>query len=330
VSLFLLGAGFDIDATREAGVIYGHSMYRGTFRMECGYPLMLDVLRLCFGLNELPAGKSVEDLFADAEQAGDYEPMQALIERLMEADYYIAQKLASESNSYVQFFERFTGSVYLTFNYDSLPEIILSRKNRWQPEDGYGVPVEAERMAGTTPVSVGSDSLVVHLHGTACVYPTDFTIVGNPIGGMAELVRRPKTLYSFDPESIGHCFPFYRRAMSRTGLVNVEERVIAPVPNKSEGLKAHFIRESYAKALPLVHQAGTLVAVGYSFSPYDRVSYGHILQALAQSENRTLVLVSPQAGEVAQRISIEFPTLRVRPIEKTFSAWAAESFQGTD
>jgi hypothetical protein len=106
--------------------------------------------------------------------------------------------------------------------------------------------------------------------------------------------------------------------------------VIAPVPDKGEGLKANFIREIYAKALPLVHQTGTLVAVGYSFSPYDRVSYGRILEALAQSENRTLVLVSPQSGEVAKRLSGEFPTLKVRPIEKTFSAWATDSFQGTE
>jgi hypothetical protein len=328
VSLFLLGAGFDIDATQEAGVIDGHSMYGETFTIECGYPLMPDVLRLCFGLDELPKGKSVEDLFAEAEEAHDYKPMQMLIDRLMEADYYIAQKLASESNSYTQFFERFKGSNLLTFNYDSLPEIILSRHGRWQPEDGYGVPVHAERMAGTTPTTGSSESLVIHLHGTACVYPSDFAMVGSPVGGMAELVRRPKTLYSFDPESIGHCFPLYHRAMSRTGLVSVEERVIAPVPDKSEGLKANFVRESYAKAIPLVRQAGTLIAVGYSFNPYDRSSYGRVLDSLAQSADKTLVVISPQAGEVAKRLSVEYPMLKLRPVENTFGAWAKQSFQG--
>ena len=324
--MFLLGAGFDIDATREAGLIYGHSMYGETFRIECGYPLMSDVLKFCFELDELPTGKSVEDLFAEAEQAGNYKPMQALIDRLMEADYYIAQTLAaSESNSYVQFFERFKGSDFLTFNYDSLPEIILSRRGRWQPEDGYGVPVEAERMVETTPVTASSESLVIHLHGTACVYSTDFTIIGNPAGGMAELVRHPKTQYSFDPESIGHCFPLHRRAMSRTGLVGVEERVIAPVPDKGKGLKANFIRESYAKAFPLVQHAGTLVAVGYSFSPYDRVSYGGILEALAQSENRdsgSSVTASWRSRSTTLRkvSNAQHSTC----LAKTFSAWATE------
>jgi len=120
VSRFLFGAGFDIDATHEGGSRYGKSMYGETFRIECGHHLMPGVLRLCFGLEDVPTGKSVEDLFAEAEQAGDYKPMEALIHRLMEADYYIAQRLAaSESNSYTQFFERFKGSDFLTFNYDS-------------------------------------------------------------------------------------------------------------------------------------------------------------------------------------------------------------------
>jgi hypothetical protein len=54
MNLFLLGAGFDIDATREASPIYHN----------CSYPLIADVLKLCFGLETLPPGKSVEDLFA--------------------------------------------------------------------------------------------------------------------------------------------------------------------------------------------------------------------------------------------------------------------------
>jgi len=34
------------------------------------YPLIADVLKLSFGLDALPTGKSVEDLFADAQPRG--------------------------------------------------------------------------------------------------------------------------------------------------------------------------------------------------------------------------------------------------------------------
>ena len=58
----------------------------------------------------MPAGKSVEDLFAEAEDAGNYKPMEVLVDRLMEADYRIAQNLATSdrSNSYREFFNTFS------------------------------------------------------------------------------------------------------------------------------------------------------------------------------------------------------------------------------
>jgi hypothetical protein len=331
MNLFLFGAGFDIDATREAGPVYGNSIYIGHHQIDCGYPLVADVLKLCFDLDELPRGKSVEDLFSDALRMGNYKPMERLVDRLMAADYYLAHKLATseQSNSYWKFFEKFDGAQFLTFNYDSLPEIFLSQTGRWHPEDGYGVPV-ATRLAFGVKLHANekSASLVIHLHGSACVYTIESEIVGNPVGGIAQLVHRAEPLYAFDPDSTSHCFPRYDRVVSSTGHIRIDERVIAPVPDKSEGLKEAFVRQSYAKALPLVRQAGSLVALGYSFSPYDRMSYNPVLEALAQSHERTLLVVSPQARELAKRISAEFPDLRVRPVEKTFRGWAADSFRG--
>jgi hypothetical protein len=331
MSLFLIGAGFNIDATREAGPVYGNSIYIGHHQIDCGYPLVADVLKLCFGLDELPTGKSVEDLFSDALQLGNYKPMERLVDRLMAADYYLAHKLATseQSDSYWKFFEKFDGSQFLTFNYDSLPEIFLSQTGRWYPEDGYGVAV-ATRLAFGVKLSANekSASLVIHLHGSACVYTIESEIVGNPVGGIAQLVHRAEPLYAFDPDSTSHCFPRYDRVVSSTGHIRIDERVIAPVPDKSEGLKEAFIRQSYAKALPLVRQAGSLIALGYSFSPYDRVSYNPVLEALAHSHGRTLLVVSPQARELAKRICAEYPDLRVRPVEKTLRGWAADSFRG--
>ncbi len=152
-------------------------------------------------------------------------------------------------------------------------------------------------------------------------------IDGNPVGGVAELIHLKEPLYAFDPDSISHCFPRYGRVMSITGHTRPDERVIAPIPEKSENLKQAFIQKSYSIALPIVRQAGVLVAVGYSFNPYDRASYHRILEALGQSKERTLFVVSPQAREPAKRISNEYPALRVEPVEKAFSHWAADSFR---
>jgi hypothetical protein len=324
--LFLIGAGFNIDANHEASPL--RNRYYGN-RIDCGYPLVSDVLKLCFGRDDLPKGKSAEELFSEALQKGDLGPMEKLVERLMEADYYIALRLAASetSNSYRRFFEKFNDAQILTYNYDSLPEIFLARDGRWSPEDGYGMPVATELTFGLEPIGTKSSSLVIHLHGSACVYSSEFEIIGNPAGGMAQLAPRQKTLYAFDADALSPCFPRYRRMMSRTGHVRVEERVLAPIPDKSKGLDEPFIRQSYATALPLVRQLGTLAAVGYSFNHYDRLSYHRILEALGQSKERTLFIVSPQARELAKRISQEYSDLCVRPVERTFKGWAADSFR---
>lgn len=325
--LFLLGAGFNIDANREAGPIT--NSYDGS-AIPCGYPLVAAVLKLSFGLDEAPEGKSVEDLFARALQARDFKPMEALIDRLMEADYYVAWKLstAEKRNSYQKFFDYFQEANFLTFNYDSLPEIFLSRRDRWFPEDGYGVPVKTELAPLAKPATrISSSSLVIHLHGSSCVYTIESDIRGNPVGGIAELIHLDEPLYAFAPDSIGNCFPRYRGVMSVTGRTRPDERVIAPIPDKGEHLKQAFVQRSYSAALPLVRQEGILVAVGYSFNPYDRSSYHRILQALAESKERTLLLVTPQAAELETRISNEYQNLKVRSLAKTFGRWGADSFR---
>jgi hypothetical protein len=327
--LFLLGAGFNIDATREAGPFYGNSINIGVHQIDCKYPLVADVLKLCFGLDKPAEGKSIEDLFSEALARADYKPMEALVDRLLGDDYYIAQRLATaqKSNSYRRFFEHFDRAQFLTFNYDSLPEIFLSQSGRWFPEDGYGVPVQTQLASLAEPrIGAQSSSLVIHLHGSACVFTIESRIIGNPVGGIAELVHLDEPLYAFDPYSISHCFPRYGRVVSVTGHTRPDERVIAPIPDKSQDIRQAFVQKSYSVALPIVRQTGVLVAVGYSFNPYDCISYHRILEALGQSKERTLFVVSPQAGELVKRISKEYPCLRIRPIEKTFKAWAADSF----
>lgn len=55
------------------------------------------------------------------------------------------------------------------------------------------------------------------------MYTVESEIVGNPVGATAELVLRAEPRYAFDPDSISHCFPGYRRVMSPTGRVPIQE-----------------------------------------------------------------------------------------------------------
>jgi hypothetical protein len=327
---FLIGAGFNADAAKEAGPVHGNSIDAGHYLIDCGYPLVADTAHLCFGSSQAPTDKSIEELFAETIKRNDYEPLKKLADRLMEADYRIAYRLATSetANCYREFFRTFDGADFLTFNYDSLPEIILHHSGRWFPHDGYGVPVEVEtdRLApATMEPAPQSTSLILHLHGSCCLYTTEFEIQRKPSEALAWLTPLARPRYCFDPDSVSGCFSSYRRMMSNTGYVAIEERVIAPVPDKAESLKATFVREMYRKAIPLVRECESLVAVGYSFNPYDRISYSPVLDAVLAAK-KWLIVVAPDASNVIKRVAADYPCLRIKAIDKTFKEWAQESF----
>jgi hypothetical protein len=305
-------------------------MYEGRYRIDCGYPLVGETARLCFGLGSVPAGKSIEDLFSDALERKDYGPLAKLADRLREADYRIASRVASDEkvNCYRRFFQAFAGSHFLTFNYDSLPETFLFRLRCWFPHDGYGVrvvahlPPDAEEFAG-----MKSRTLVLHLHGSLCIRTSEYEARREPGQVMAWLTERDRPLYAFDPSSISANFlPFERDV----GADDVEDRIIAPVPDKSLGLKHAFIHETYTKALALMGDSDIVVAIGYSFNTHDRASYETLLNALGQSKGRRLLVVSPDARTVADRLRVGFPAFSIEPLETTFKQWVAASFPGLD
>lgn len=247
----------------------------------------------------------------------------------MEADYRLAWRLSSPggTNCYQRFFETFAESSFITFNYDSLPEIFLHRTQRWYPHDGYGLPVAVERFEGVPDVADDrkSTSLVLHLHGSFCVYTIEHEITRGAPGEISWLRPLETPRYGFDPDSISHCFPLYTRVMSITGYVHIEERVIAPVPDKAQQLQEPFVRSTYGTACSLIRESESLVAVGYSFNRHDSASYGSILQFLSDS-SKELVIVSPQATIAAQALAPEYPALHVKPIDKTFKQWARIHF----
>jgi hypothetical protein len=307
-------------------------MYAGRYLIDCGYPLVAETAHLCFGLAQAPTDKSIEELFAETLQRNDFEPLRKLANRLMEADYRLAYQLATSSttNCYREFFKEFDGANFLTFNYDSLPEILLHHARRWYPHDGYGVPVKVET-EGLAEAGHGlaakSSSLILHLHGSFCLWTEEFGTERKSGERLAWLVQLYRPSYNFDPDSISACFPTYRRVLPDLGYVPIEQRVIAPVPGKADALKESFSHEMYSKALPLVKESGVLISVGYSFGAHDRASYGPIMEALGTSRERRLLVITPDANVVVSRIADEYPLLQIQGIEKTFKGWSMDSFR---
>jgi hypothetical protein len=229
-------------------------------------------------------------------------------------------------NCYRRFFQAFADSNFLTFNYDSLSETFLFRPRCWYPHDGYGVRVLAHLPPGAEEfLDKKSSTLVLHLHGSLCIRTSEYEKQPKPGEALAWLTERDKPLFAFDPSSLSANFaPFHRDF----GINDVGDRIIAPVPDKSHGLKQVFVRHMYAKARDLVRNADTLVAIEYSFNPHDRASYQPLLHALGDSSNRRLLVVSPDAGTTAKTIRQGFPGLSVEPQEATFKQWVAASFPG--
>lgn len=317
---FILGAGFDADAAAEAG----------RQQHDFGYPLVGDTLRLCFDLPGIPEAMSIEDLFSDALERREYEPIRKLADRLRSADYYLAHALAraEKVNCYQRFFRAFPDSSFLTFNYDSLPETFLFRLGRWFPRDGYGVRVIAHLPPGSEEFAdKTSSALVLHLHGSLCIRTSEYEARRKPGETIAWLTERDEPRYAFDPSSISANFTPFDRDV---GADDVEDRIIAPVPDKSRGLQQAFIRTSYAKAVDVVRDSDIVVTIGYSFNAHDRGSYQVLLDALRASKARRLLVVSPDADIVVKAIRLGFPDLAIQPLKATFKQWVDASFPGLD
>ncbi len=257
-------------------------------------------------------------------------PIERLHDSLMQADYYIAGSLsrAGVKSSYRTFLSSFPDSHFLTFNYDSFLEIMLFHLHRWRPEDGYGLPVYVEvRTAQQPRFPNGSPQLILHLHGSLCVYTSKFEVRWTSEGRRHTGVIEPrgKPLFAFDANSIGPLFPGYDRAMGHGAYHPLDERVIAPVPNKAAGLKNDFVRGVYDQALRLLSDARRLISIGYRFNPHDRESFHPLVKALAAIPGSSLVLVSPDAAETRSRLSGD-PRLQIEAVPLPFRAWVSNDF----
>lgn len=329
-SLFLLGAGFNVDANAEVGPIYGQHLHGYRYQIDCGYPLVNDLWKICFGVDNPPAGQSIEQWFADAIERRDNEPLTRLYDRLMEADYRLASRLADTSspNSYKAFFDAFENSSFMTFNYDSLPEIFLFRRGKWHPGDGFGVPVIAKRDSTNDAPPPAPSFVVLHLHGSLLIYEqrVEFHATQERHSVNTLLTPLDEARFIFDADSVGALFTPYRRTVNMA-YKPVEQRVIAPVRNKATGLRAEFIRKVYGRAREVVAAARQLVVIGYSFSPHDKASYDPLAATLARS-GTTVLIVAPDAAELVERLRREYRDIPWTPAPLSFRQWVTRGFPG--
>jgi hypothetical protein len=321
---FILGAGFNVDAAAEARRA-ADSLHGGGHRPQCRYPLIAEILKLCFERDELPAGMSIEDLFATELSNPKSKPLEKLATCLEDADRQLAGLgLASRDaqNCYMNFFRTFPSANFLTFNYDCLAETCLHQLDLWYPHDGFGVPVKVTPgWRAETHTGRRSLAQVLHLHGTLYVRTTEFSVRADPSEGMGMLQLLEHPLYDFDPGRLTANFRDYD-PIPKEFLI--KDCIIAPVPDKSEGLKMPFIEATYGKAVDALRASDTVVAIGYSFSPHDRSSYARLLNAISGK----LLVVSPDADTVAHELRRSFQSLTVQPMKATFNQWVASSFPG--
>lgn len=315
---FLLGAGFDADATIQAG------------RPETvAYPLSRDLLMPCFGLEILPQGLSVEDLFQKALDQQNRQPILRLVDRIMDADHKVGWHLLDgerrERNAYTTFLQRFPFATFITFNYDSLLEMLLLSLGRWRPDDGYGVRVRTNLPPCVPDLPNQSTNLVLHLHGTLCVFPEEYRLTQAPTRYFQVLQRRDVPLFSFDPDAIAHCFGPFSDVAPKTRYHHLDERIIVPVPDKAAGLAKVFVRQMYDRAIDALGEAEVLIVIGYRFGPHDHLSYRPLLRKSLPSR---VVVVSPDALSLTERLKHEFPSATWEPVPHTFAGWVYEGFPG--
>jgi len=328
-AIFLLGAGFNRDAAGEVGPIKCESTYIGKYHITPNYPLVADMWKICFPESSIDTSIPIEEKIQASVSEGNMSPVKLLCEEIAKCDYYLVPRLIQTESCYRRFFDRFPKSHFLTFNYDSLAEVFLLRKDSWNPLDGYGIPLEASpyRTDGKKVELQASQNQVIHLHGSICIYES--AVDWDTSGKIPYLQLKEKPVFKFDPNSIAQLFYPYQKAPLTLGEDReIEQRVIAPIPDKSTGLRGEFVKEMYKKAGALIGQSERIICIGYDFNPNDHLSYKPILTSVCKRPDCELIVISPNANEIRCRLAKQLPELEARltAIESTFKNWVERDF----
>ncbi len=194
---FIIGAGFNVDVATEVGC----QKRLPSSGLLARYPLASDLLKICFKENTNSFNKSIEELFQESIDKKEERPIINLCNYLMELDWYITPYLIKNpNNSYVRFLRNFPESHLITFDYESLLEILLLAEGFWFPGDGYGVPVQFNREPIRKGPKPDEKSLryVLHLHGSLCVYVEDLSIEKKQMSCYS-ILQESNPKYLFDP-----------------------------------------------------------------------------------------------------------------------------------
>ena len=332
--LFLIGAGFGVEARRIAGPIRGNSIYIGEYEIDCGYPLVGDLPHICYpDAVPIPPPSEVEACLAESISLGDWEPIERLCFELFKADFYIAPRLlraSAEPNPYFALIQDFPESSYISFNYDSFLEFGLFQAGRWSPHDGFGVSVAAEVGFSAEPFAIRpSTNFVLHPHGSLLIHTEEFDFGAPDASGMRWMQRHDPPRFQFDPHSLAALYSPLGRVLPGLGYnPRMASRVIAPVPGKAEGDRGHFVKAVHSKAVELLGSVGSLISLGYSFAELDADSYIPLLKALAAHPDPHLVVVSPDADSIAARLASVLGGAELLPLAMTFGAWVDAGYPG--
>ncbi len=362
--LFLLGAGFNKDAKEEAGPIceYGTSI-------ECDYPLLNDLWHICYPEEKQNENILIENKIAEDLNKGKKEPLKLLCDEILKCDQYLIprlypkktperllrgqnpnnrakidelflRKFLNRKNSetcYSKFFKKFQKSSFLTFNYDAIPECFLLNMDIWYPEDGFGVPVKVEidnfSDCENSNKQNKSSIFVIHLHGSLYVYISEFFIKKNKGEGIDELKIRPVPEYRFDPDVNANLFTPYKACLpdvcDYNNIENLENRIIAPVPNKAEGLKGEYIKSMYSKANELLSKTNLLIIIGYNFNKGDESSFEVLLRKFSTQTNPKILLISPDYQNIKNRLNRDYPSIEwINISPMTFKEWVEKEYIG--
>ena len=319
--VFLIGAGFNADASGCVKAL----------TETVKYPMTGDLARIAFGADAPPVGSSIEEWFQLALDNGDTNPIVKMCESILRADYYVTQEILGKptsSDQYAVFLDTFPHSHFLTFNYDGLIEIMLLKRDRWCPKDGFGLPVRADisDLRRRNPPELTSRQRVVHLHGSLYVYARESQLSAPDRAGTQWLSFLEESDFVFDPDMTAHRFVSFERPEMDHNYKQTHERIIAPIPNKARHLKQQFVEKSYEVAESIVSEADRLVCIGYSFNGADRQSYSPIV-TLAERRGLPVTVVSPGAAQITHTLQGEFG-IDVQTYGGTFEAWAQAGFPG--
>ena len=324
-TIFLIGAGFNVDANSLVQPYRATNFYGEIYNINAAYPVISELASIAFP-NETVV--DFEERLAEAITKRDYGPMDRVIDALMRADHYVGSRLGESGarNIYDEFLSWCGPAFFVTFNYDAFLELRLFKTQQWYPHDGFGVPVQVGLIpAAGDELNKRSTHQVLHLHGSYLLYTVDFNVSQPDDNNIRWIIQTEQPRFLFDPDALGQHFIPFKRVSPSYGYQRPEFRVIAPVPDKAEGLSEVFIQKCYQDALGRVIQSQRLISIGYSFSRSDRRSFAPILEKFVQTKGGSITVIDPNAKKIVEYLKTMFPA-KYRPIPWRFGDWVRRGF----